>query len=192
MSLNLPSAPALLRGAVVAAAALGLWLACLALQPPPTPLIKAVGDGDLTRTEALLQQDPASVNRVCLGRAALHLAVLKGNAPMVELLLRHGADIEARDALGDTPLHAAAFGVGKAVIKPLLAHGANPDARNHAGQTPLHLAAYAWPNLYARDQSRTLLRAGAAPDPRDQAGLTPRDLAVIMGNEPVIDLLERP
>jgi len=180
------------RAALVGAAALGVWLLCLAAQPASRPFMGVVAVGELTQAEKLLSANPGLVDQSYLGRSPLHLAVLRGDASMVRLLLDHGAKVTARDACGDTPLHAAAYGMGKTVLPLLLDRGADPGARNLRGQTPLHLAAYAFCNPYTRDMGRALIRAGARRAPRDRAGLTPLDLARLMRNEPVAQMLERP
>ena len=87
------------------------------------------------------------------GASALHLAVLKSNAPIVEVLLDNGADIEikARDAFKSTPLIWAAYWGLPDMVRLLLDAGANVNAEDTNGFTPLDAASVENPFVAKED-----------------------------------------
>jgi len=98
------------------------------------------------------------------------------------------AAIEARDDAGNTPLlRAVAMGQGQLAMV-LLSMGANPNAANDQGETPLHHAV-AQSDL---DLIRALRVNGADSKAATQAGALPRDIAVRMGSQRILGVLEEP
>ena len=87
------------------------------------------------------------------GASALHLAVLKSNAPIVQVLLDNGADIEikAKDVFEATPLIWAAYWGIPEMVRVLLEGGANINAEDANGFTPLDAASVENPFIAQED-----------------------------------------
>ena len=108
-----------------------------------TPLhLAAMFNPDPLVLELLLERGEDAAVPVPLGRTALHLLALIGEAEpkAVRLLLDHGADVNAAADQGDTPLHYAASHSGPDIVKVLLERGADVAARDRSMNTPLHAA----------------------------------------------------
>jgi ankyrin repeat protein len=90
----------------------------------PAALRQAAGAGDLAQLEAQLAKGAAIDSRDPLGRTALMLATLRGQAGAVALLLARGADPNAADARGTTPLQAAVEGKEPEIAAMLRHYGA--------------------------------------------------------------------
>jgi ankyrin repeat protein len=100
------------------------------------PLGMAAFKGDFDRVRAIVDRDPALVNRDAYttyyagGGAPLKNAVLSGRMDIVEFLLAHGADPNLREE-GIAPfghaLYAAIYHHHDAIARLLLERGANPD-----------------------------------------------------------------
>ncbi|KAK7974458.1 hypothetical protein PG989_016306 [Apiospora arundinis] len=157
-----------------------------------TPLYKAVMRGHLDRATELLNYgadlEGGSDHH---GWAALHTAVLAGDAPMTQLLCHHGASYDGRDRAGQTSLHyavskghvdvaAALLGAGAdgnlPIAKLLISWGANvsqPSAR-YFGAFPIHLAAMG----DHRAVLELLLASGSPVDALDDRRRTPLQWAV--------------
>lgn len=128
-----------------------------------TELQRAIEDGDVERTRALLAARPEDAR----GGVNLHLAAAAPEraTELVEALLAAGADVDARDAHGMTALHHAiganrAAADGARVIEVLVRAGADVEAQGQYGWTPL---------LYAVERGEVeeveaLLDAGARVD----------------------------
>jgi ankyrin repeat protein len=103
-------------------------------------LIVAARDNNVLEVRRLLRAG-ADVNAKGHGDwTPLHLASIKGHAPVIIELLDHGADTQAKDIYGATPLHLACHRGHSAAIKELLGHGAGMEAKDRDGITPLHYA----------------------------------------------------
>ena len=146
--------------------------------------------------EALIEAGAALDAPDRLGRSALHLAALAGNAAATRVLLKHGADMSRADARrGATPAHyAAAFARVDAVRLFCAADpGAVRDARDRLGRSPLHWSALSahrdWAAPGARDVAAALLDAGASPRARDRTGATPAHAAARLGADAFLDHL---
>lgn len=102
-----------------------------------TPLYKAVMRGHLDRATELLNYgadlEGGSDHH---GWAALHTAVLAGDAAMTQLLCHHGACCDGRDRAGQTSLHYAVSKGHVDVAAALLGAGADPNLLTK-GETPL-------------------------------------------------------
>ena len=96
------------------------------------------------------------------GASALHLAVLKSNAPIVEVLLDNGADIEikARDAFKATPLIWAAYWGLPDMVRLLLDAGAKVNAEDTNGFTPLDASSVENP-FVSKEDAETFIRGRA-------------------------------
>ena len=113
--------------------------------PPDIPLLTAINYDlvEVVEQHMVYGTDPNDVfippEFPFEGASALHLAVLKSNAPIVEVLLDNGADIEmkARDAFKATPLIWAAYWGLPDMGLLLLEAGAKVNAEDTNGFTPL-------------------------------------------------------
>jgi ankyrin repeat protein len=118
--------------------------------------------------EALAIGGQEEANRAnAIGRAPLHLAVMKQDKDAVGVLLAHGALPAARNRDGDTPLHAAAWNGDREMVAALVA--AQPEivnAPNGDGMTALMIAA----QLGEEELARDLGKFGANPAALDAKG----------------------
>eukprot|EP00042_Codosiga_hollandica_P035568 m.264659 g.264659 ORF g.264659 m.264659 type:complete len:1506 (-) comp54668_c0_seq1:4415-8932(-) len=119
--------------------------------------------------QALLESCPELLEaRDDMGRTALSLAALHGNAPLLEFLLSHGSDVELRDNARRTPMHWAAQGRVEC-LKLLQAAGLQVDAVDGQAAQPVHYAARAGRN----DTIQYFLVNGVSVDAVDGDGRTP-------------------
>jgi len=147
----------------------------------------------------LLTDAGASVDDIDrLGRGALHLAALAGNAATTRVLLQRGADPRRVDARrGATPAHYAAAFARVDAIAMLCAHDAKAvrDARDRLGRSPLHWSALSahrpWASQGSLRVADELLAAGASPRARDRTGATPAHAAARLGADAWLDQLAK-
>jgi ankyrin repeat protein len=114
-------------------------------------LLDAVDRGDAAAVEAALPSVAdldagagGDAGVLHSGGTVLHLAAVRGHAPLVPLLADAGASVQAVDTRGTTPLYAAAARGDLATVRALLdagAHPDGPDAWPFMGMRPLHEAA---------------------------------------------------
>lgn len=89
--------------------------------------------------------DARDINELYSGWTPLHLAVSKGNLPVVQFLLERGADVSmCDDGKGSVPLHYV-FDCDEPsnyhrLTKLLLENGADPNTENFDEVTPFHCA----------------------------------------------------
>lgn len=133
-----------------------------------------------------------------LGRGALHLAALAGNAATTRVLLQRDADPSLVDARrGATPAHYAAAFARVDALAMLCANDASAvaSARDRLGRSPLHWSALSAHRPWAAQGSLRvadeLLAAGASPRARDRSGATPAHSAARLGADAWIDALAR-
>jgi ankyrin repeat protein len=74
------------------------------------------------------------------GTTPLHLAAVRGHAPLMFQLLSAKADIKAADTAGNTALHHACLTWASNAVDLLIRAHAPLNTTNHSGQTPLRLA----------------------------------------------------
>jgi ankyrin repeat protein len=104
-------------------------------------LLIAAQRGDSAAIQKLLDANPDILGATDpSGRTALHLAVLKGNQPVVELLLQRGLPVNTQDKEGRTALHAAAIKGNKEMALLLLANGADLSVKDKDNYTAPQLA----------------------------------------------------
>ena len=147
----------------------------------------------------LLTDAGASVDDIDrLGRGALHLAALAGNAATTRVLLQRGADPRRVDARrGATPAHYAAAFARVDAMAMLCAHDAKAvrDARDRLGRSPLHWSALSahrpWASQGSLRVADELLAAGASPRARDRTGATPAHAAARLGADAWLDQLAK-
>jgi ankyrin repeat protein len=155
---------------------------------PPLDLHEAAAVGQVDRVQALLADDPRSVDAFSAdGFTALHLAAFFDRPRVVELLLEQGADasVPSANAMRVLPLHSAAAAGSVRAVEALLASRADPNARQPGGFTPLMSAA----SIGDEAMLRLLLSHGADPRATADDGKTAADFARERGHETVSDLL---
>ncbi|KAL1634149.1 hypothetical protein SLS56_002452 [Neofusicoccum ribis] len=90
-----------------------------------TALHHCASGGSWRMAEVLLKTKRVDINATSeMGRSALFLACMHGNAAVAEVLIEHGANIELPDSSNDTPLQKAVRLGQLAVVDILLNHGA--------------------------------------------------------------------
>lgn len=120
------------------------------------------------------------------GRTPLHLAVMRGHAPLVRLLLQRGALAGAADHTGRTPLHEAAWHGHSNVAELLLRRGASAAACSQTGLTPLHGAAALGRTLLVTSFT---VASDSGSDVKDVRGWTAAHWAAACGQLAVLELL---
>lgn len=92
--------------------------------------IRAIHDGDITKLESLLNQNPPLIRiSYCISGSLLHNAAYYGQVEIAKMLIAKGADVnDASTRDTETPLHFAATGGQLEMIKLLIEHGANINA----------------------------------------------------------------
>ena len=151
-----------------------------------TPLLYAVAGGSQKVVGRLLTAGAQVDQRSSNGWSPLMMAVAKRRAALVSLLLRAGADANASDVYGWTPLMRAAYEGYRDEAMALLEHaGTELERINDHGQTALHLAVIGQQPALVD----LLLTHGAARRP-DFARHTPLSIALELGNQSIVDLLE--
>ncbi|MFY0666255.1 MAG: ankyrin repeat domain-containing protein [Natronospirillum sp.] len=134
--------------------------------------------------------------RDSLGRSAIHQAA--AHSPQIlELVIRQGGDINARTMTDATPLHvAASVNISgnsqeqhdlnnQAYAHLLNKPGIEINPRDANGCTPLHRAV----NSGSFEKIQLLIERGADMDAQENRGHTPMDIAVLRGDERMVDLL---
>lgn len=106
---------------------------------PISPLFAAIGFGEPSTVEALLEGGASLRERDADNMTALDWAVLAHHTDEVKALIKAGADVNAVDRYGYTPLlYAATVDFGDAdVANILLQAGADPNVKDKNGKTAL-------------------------------------------------------
>lgn len=112
-----------------------------------TPLMSAVGKGQINLVEFLLQHGADLGAQNCQGQTVLHRAVAKHSIELVELLIakavvlyggkntkEYRSFVNTSDRRGDTPLFYASMENDEEIGTYLLRHGANRDHRNKSNK----------------------------------------------------------
>jgi len=106
-----------------------------------TPLMNAVGKGDIKEAERLLSSGADVNERWFDNYTPLHFAAFYASQPNVAaLLIEKGADVNAKDNYGRTPLYVAAWKGQVNFVTMLLKKGADPGIATNEGKTPLRIA----------------------------------------------------
>jgi ankyrin repeat protein len=113
-----------------------------ALDPPPTPLLVALWEGDLSAALALVATgaDPNAADfRPVIGHGAtpLHFAADMDDPELVRALITAGAQVNSQSLAGQTPLCRACNAGRASAACVLLAAGADPNIRCIEGYSPL-------------------------------------------------------
>lgn len=164
----------------------------------------------------VVRRDPDKPLRT---HSLLHIAVARGNAPMIEAKLAAGVPIDLLAGDGLPPLHWALACDDPAIMTLLLDRGSQVDVRSAEGATPLMNAVQSaslekvtflldhGADVNARDRrgftalhraaemgqvdlTRMLLDRGASPNPEAE-GRTPRSLAEMRGEAGIVALLSQ-
>ncbi|XP_048574268.1 ankyrin-1-like [Triticum urartu] len=131
-----------------------------------TPLMYALGWGNLDIVRYLLDHDADPEKPGEHGATALHVAAGAGMCEMIEVLLSKGADVNSVSFCG-TPLHAAIIGKHDAAVKTLLNHHADCNKAMGIHYTPLVAAIH----ICSLKCVKLLIKAGA--DVKGVGPLTP-------------------
>jgi hypothetical protein len=119
------------------------------------------------------------------GRAALHRAVLDGDAKLAGRLIDAGAKIDVVMPNGVTPLMVAAHVKNADLAELLLSAGADPRIATPRGSTALHYAAVSGSEPIAQ----LLLERDIEVDAQKPGGTTPLILACQFGHQDIAALL---
>ncbi|HNR87899.1 MAG TPA: ankyrin repeat domain-containing protein [Spirochaetota bacterium] len=123
------------------------------------------------------------------GATPLHLAALRGSAPIAAFLIGKGAKVDAADEMGFAPLHHAAATGSADVVTLLLAKGADVKLVNKLGENALSMLAGGSGEKFLAI-ARILVDAGIPLDPQSaQGGATPLIVAATHGNMDLVKLL---
>jgi hypothetical protein len=157
-------------------------------------LVRAAGDGDVSRVKALLAAG-ANVNTAAeAGETALMRASAGGRLEVVKLLLDAGGDVHARSENGFMPLFMSVFFGHVEVARLLLARGSDPSA-----PTRVNTTAREWARTWGSAEIVELLdgfdAAGAEAHTPEAAGIERPDPPPVLfptGGEirPVVPLSE--
>ena len=160
------------------------------LKPMPSLAVFAAAiQGDMPRSKACSPPTVRWLSAVSSdGWTPLHLAAHFNRHDAARLLLNKGAEADARstNAMRNTPSARRGAGRASVIARLLLDHGANANARQHGGWTPLHAAAQNGDIEFAR----ILVEAGGDVNLRADNGQAPLDLALIKGQQAMVDWLE--
>jgi ankyrin repeat protein len=148
--------------AVAACAAFALAAPALAQFSDSYSFIKAVRDGDGTKTMEFLNkpgQPVLNARDSKTGETALHIVVRRHDNSWLLFLLSRGALTETKDNDGNTPLITAVQLSDPESVRALLQAGAKVNAINSGGETPIIIA------VQRRDlpSIRLLIQNGADP-----------------------------
>jgi hypothetical protein len=158
-----------------------------------TPLIDAVGDGDLRQVNRLLlenQNNPDYVNNSSEnGNTALIVAAGMGNVDIVHrLLLVPGIDVNQSNDFDETALVMAALNGHITVVDSLILAGALVNVSEISG-TPLHFAAL---NGHSDIVERLLLVPEIDINQVDGNGTTALVFANVSGHPEIAEMLRNP
>ena len=176
-----------------------------------TPLHFTAYKGNARFLQYLLQNggDPNARGRH--DSTPLHSAAWGRNVSALEVLLEEGSDVDARTDEGETPGMTAALRGEKEILEILFALSADPHAEDVHGtnlidlaaaggheaivnmlrkigvknENPLHIAA----GLGEEEKVKKLLQNGRKINERDSFGATPLLIAMVAGQEKMVDFL---
>lgn len=152
-----------------------------AAQAGSAPCVRAL----LTAKAELDQQDKRGATPLLRAAQAADSSTRGFDA--VKALLEAGADANAAGEGGQTPLLEAAGRGPLESVTLLLAKKADPNLASERQSTPLHEAAFA----DAVEVVSTLLAGGADPSALNGRGKTPLEVAQRLGNDEIVQVLER-
>jgi uncharacterized protein len=148
----------------------------------------SVADDDPTGVQLLHKRKCRIDAHDALGRTALMIAALQGNAAVAEALIDAGARVDAADGRGTTALMEAARAGSQPVLELVAARDAAVDAVDAMGRTALIIAAQS--RQAGEATIRVLLAAGASRDVRTADGKRAVDFAAAAGRWKIVALLD--
>ena len=148
----------------------------------------SVADDDPTGVELLLKRKAGVDAHDALGRTALMIAALQGNAAIAKTLIDAGAQVGIADGRGTTALMEAARAGSQPVLELLAARDAALDAVDAMGRTALIIAAQS--RQAGEATIRALLAAGASGDSRTADGKRAVEFAAAAGRWNIVALLD--
>ncbi|HUT54949.1 MAG TPA: ankyrin repeat domain-containing protein [bacterium] len=148
---------------------------------------EAAKDGDMSKAQAMVAQNPNFVNarESYLSLAPLAGACYGGQFEMVKFLLNNGAEVDARSEGGSTPLVEAVARNSVEIAGYLVDHGADVNSKDNDGKTPLHWAA----ERGHVDAVKFLIAKGADVNAAMNDGTTPLMAALDQKENAAADLL---
>ncbi|MCJ2186969.1 ankyrin repeat domain-containing protein [Novosphingobium beihaiensis] len=123
------------------------------------------------------------------GRTLLHEAIAHSKVDAAIGLIARGARLDAQDNQGRTPLHYAAMFGQSSLANELLRAGANVNEVDIHGNNPLWTAILN-PKV-DRDLIRSLVHHGADVESLNKAGRSARGMANAIGDQEILDILEK-
>ncbi|OWF47518.1 26S proteasome non-ATPase regulatory subunit 10 [Mizuhopecten yessoensis] len=103
--------------------------------------LRAVFTGHAEIVQYLLEEGtPVNFTDPCMGRSALHWAIMGDQYQVVKLLIKKGADTNSVDKECVTPLLRAAIGRNYNLVKLLLKNGADVNRKDYLQCSALHYA----------------------------------------------------
>lgn len=157
------------------------------VQPSGAALLKAVQAGDAELARLLLEAKVYTGQRDAAGNTPLHIAIGRGEVPIVWSLIDGGADLAAANPEEVTPLSLAVYRGDAAVAQRLLDGSAPPE-----GMTPDGDRVLPWAIRHGRLVFvRRLMEGGADPHQKDAAGNPLLHVAIEAGrNDLAAELLK--
>lgn len=143
-----------------------------------TPLHSAAWGRNMQALEVLLEEGAEVDARTDEGETPAMTAALRGEKDIIEVLFALSADPHAKDDHGTSLMDLAAAGGSEVVVKLLLQIGVRTE-------NPLHVAA----GLGDEQKIRKFLKNGRKVNELDSFGATPLLIAMVAGQEKMVDLL---
>lgn len=149
---------------------------------PPTPLFRAIAQGDAAQVRQLLANgaNPNEARHI-LGFSAAMMAAGQHDVAIFRALVERGADLTVTDATGSTILMWAAANEAARteIVAELLKRGVNPNAQNKMGETALD-----WAQRRGQTPVVALLRKAGASDAGRVRPAVERAIAVLQKSGP--------
>ncbi|KAK6178034.1 hypothetical protein SNE40_012873 [Patella caerulea] len=150
-------------------------------------LMQAAQKGFTDVAEVLIENGADVHSQNDAGKTPLMLACFAGKLEVVQLLRSHGARYTDFDKGGSTAVHWAVDGGNTKLLDWIVSDGGDINIKdNNSGWTPLLRCASVGGN---RDTGLTLLMNGADINAQDRDGKTTLMIAIINGNNALLELL---
>lgn len=125
-----------------------------------------------------------------IGSGLLHYAIVGENYDIALFLLQKGIDVNMTNSDGQTPLHLISFYPNLEVAKKILEKGGSINIRDKYGNNALWSAVF---NCKGKNYEIVDLFMQYNPDTttKNKAGRSPLDFAKQVGNEKLINMLQK-